>query len=140
MSCHLFRVIIETSGNIKIVVGIIVDEGVCVLQGEAHGSRVSAEPLAEGPARLPQGPPVQSVFLYRQAERVPDTEGGEARPGAHEASGSLLPVTRSLSADTSDVSLECCPTLVMRCVLMSFPAYLSIGLYTCVFSSFICSP
>lgn len=56
--------IIETSGNIKNVVSIIVDKGVCVLQGEAHGSGVSAEPLAEGPSRLTQGPPVQGVFLY----------------------------------------------------------------------------
>lgn len=64
----------------------------CVLQGEAHGSRVSAEPLAAGPSCLAQRPPVQSVFLSRQAERVPDSEGGEAGPGPHQDPGSLLPV------------------------------------------------
>lgn len=89
--------IIETPGSITNVFGIVLDEGVCVLQGEAHGSRVSAEPLAEGPSRLAQRPPVQGVFLYRQAQRIPDAEGGEARPGPHKASGSLLPVTRSVS-------------------------------------------
>lgn len=89
--------IIETSGNINNAVGIMVNKGVCVLQGEAHGSGVSAEPLAEGPSRLTQRPPVQSVFLYRQAQRVPGAEGGEARPGPHKAPGSLLPVTRSVS-------------------------------------------
>lgn len=96
MPCHLFRMIIETSGNIKNGVSIIVDKGVCVLQGEAHGSGVSAGPLAEGPPRPTQKPPLQSVFLYGQAQRVPDAEGGEARPGAHKASGSLLPVTRGV--------------------------------------------
>lgn len=89
--------IIEMCGNIQKVVSIMVDKGVCVLQGEAHGRGVSAEPLAEGPSRPTQRPPVQSVFLYRQAQRVPDAEGGEARPGPHKASGSLLPVRRSLS-------------------------------------------
>lgn len=78
----------------------------CDLQGEAHGSRVSAEPLAASTSHLAQRAPVQSVFLYRQAQRVPYTEGGEARAGPHEASGSLLLMT-----------CVCLMLLIMRWVL-----------------------
>lgn len=59
------------------------------MQGPTHRSRVSAEPVAASPSRLAQRPPLQSVFLCGQAQRIPQAEGGETRPGPHQAPASL---------------------------------------------------
>lgn len=64
------------------------------LQGPAHRSRVSAEPLAESASRFAQRPPLQSVFLHGQAEGVPQAEGGEARSGPHQAPAPLPAVAQ----------------------------------------------
>lgn len=59
------------------------------MQGPTHRSRVPAEPLAASPSHLAQRPLLQSVFLHGQAQRVPQAEGGETRPGPHQAPASL---------------------------------------------------
>lgn len=65
------------------------------LQEPAHRSRVSAESLAESASRFAQRPPLQSVFLHGQVEGVPQAEGGETRPGPHQAPAPLPAVAQS---------------------------------------------
>lgn len=78
------------------------------MQGPTHRSRVSAEPLAAGPSRLAQRPPLQSVFLHGQAQRIPQAEGGETRPGPHQAPASLPAVMQhSLGALYNQQKYDC---------------------------------
>lgn len=77
------------------------------LQGPAHCSRVSAEPLAESASRFAQRPPLQSVFLHGQAEGVPQAEGGETRSGPHQAPAPLPAVAhRRLAAKNCVAAAE----------------------------------